>query len=444
MELLTSWTDDLPLCPQTGIGISPNEVYKKNGRRSEMHPNEDRSFHFSVEESFKVRVYGVFDGFSGSKVSDFAIKKLPAELCLGQISQNSTDEAVRETLRQSFINLDREYFNNIGETLAMRMARRLENPNDPHLLQLDLETLVGASATVSVLLDNKKLFVANAGDVRTVVCKTKSNGDVKALPLFIDHTVHNEDEVLRLSQLGLDKSDVAKVTEKTRCLGFHQVKGGYKEVDFLRKGKDEPILSLPDCLGPFQVEPSHLFMIIFTRSLAECLEQMELSDINTELCRITKEQFSENTTVSGVAQSVVDKVVRMHREHFETKVDCNDNVELRREDISLLVKNFNTKLASGQKRISGANLNNLDATSTPIHVNVETPKPTEVIIPTATTSAVTEATRSSTTTTSSADTFVKQAELSVDENGRIKPYVDFSHFHKQWALHRESMQNGKK
>ena len=157
---------------------------------------------YSVEESFKVRVYGVFDGFSGSKVSDFAIKKLPAELCLGQISQNSTDEAVRETLRQSFINLDREYFNNIGETLAMRMARRLENPNDPHLLQLDLETLVGASATVSVLLDNKKLFVANAGDVRTVVCKTKSNGDVKALPLFIDHTVNNEDEVLRLSQLG--------------------------------------------------------------------------------------------------------------------------------------------------------------------------------------------------------------------------------------------------
>ena len=231
---------------------------------------------------------------------------------------------------------------------------------------------------------------------------------------------------------------MAKVTEKTRCLGFHQVKGGYKEVDFLRKGKDEPILSCPDCLGPFHVESSHLFMIIFTRSLAECLEQMELSDINTELCRITKEQFSENTTVSGVAQSVVDKVVRMHREHFETKVD--DNVELRREDISLLVRNFNTKLASAQKRRSGANLNNLDATA-PMHANVETPKP---IMVTATTSAVTEATRSSTTTTSSADTFVKQAELSVDENGRIKPYVDFSHFHKQWQLHRESMQNGKK
>lgn len=393
-------------------------------------------------DELKVRVYGVFDGFSGAKVSDFAIKKLPAELCLGQVSQNSTDEAVREALRQSFINLDREYFNFIGEKLALRMAVRLENPNDPQLRQLDLETLVGASATVSVLLDNKKLFVANAGDVRTVVCSTRSNGDIRAIPLFIDHTINNEDEVLRLSQLGLDKKDVAKITEKTRCLGFHQVKGGYKEVDCLRNGKDEPVLSCPDCLGPFQVLPDHLFMLIFTSSLVQCLEQIT-NDVNIELCRITKEQFAENTTVSGVAQSVVDKIVRMHREHFETEKVDEDNIdELRREDISLLVRNFNTKLSNAHKRRSGTNLNNLDAT-TPLAAevennNVETPKP--ALPPT--TSA---ATRSSTTTTSSASTFVKQtSSLSVDEDGKIKPYVDFSHFHTQWQLHRENMQNGKK
>ena len=153
-------------------------------------------------EELKVRVYGVFDGFRGSKVSDFAIKKLPAELCLGQVSQNSTDEAVREALRQSFKTLDQEYFNFIGEKLALRMAVGLENPNDPRLLQLDMETLVGASAAVSVLLNNKKLFVANAGDVRTVLCTTRPNGDVKALPLFIDHSINNEDEALRLTQLG--------------------------------------------------------------------------------------------------------------------------------------------------------------------------------------------------------------------------------------------------
>jgi serine/threonine protein phosphatase PrpC len=68
---------------------------------------------FSVED-LGIRVYGVFDGFGGSKVSDFAVKKLPAELCLGQVSHNSTNEAIREALRQAFQSLDREYFNFIG------------------------------------------------------------------------------------------------------------------------------------------------------------------------------------------------------------------------------------------------------------------------------------------------------------------------------------------
>ncbi len=55
-------------------------------------------------------------------------------------------------------------------------------------------------------------------------------------------------------------------------------------------------------------------------------------------------------------------------------------------------------------------------------------------------------TRSSTTTESSDNTFVKQTdrELSVDENGRIKPYVDFSYFHKHWQDYKiaNSLPNG--
>ena len=49
-----------------------------------MHPTEDRLFHFSVEE-FGVSLYGVCDGFGGNGVADFAAKKMPAELLLGQV-----------------------------------------------------------------------------------------------------------------------------------------------------------------------------------------------------------------------------------------------------------------------------------------------------------------------------------------------------------------------
>ena len=139
---------------------------------------------------------------------------------------------------------------------------------------------------------------------------------------------------------------------------------------------------------------------------------------------------------SGVAQSVVDKVVRMHRDHFETEVDDNN---WRREDVSLLVRNFNAKLANIKRNKSTSSstsnpgtpsiLNNLDAVTNTM--TKESAQKQPILIQQQLPDAVT---RSSTTTDSSADTFLKQEkELSLDENGRIKPYVDFSYFHNEWA-----------
>ncbi len=68
------------------VGSATNEIYRKDGKRVEMHPTEDRLFHFSVEE-FGVSLYGVVDGFGGAGVADFGAKKMPAELILGQVGK---------------------------------------------------------------------------------------------------------------------------------------------------------------------------------------------------------------------------------------------------------------------------------------------------------------------------------------------------------------------
>jgi hypothetical protein len=57
-----------------------------------------------LQQDLGIRVRGVFGGFGGSKVSDFAVKKLPAELCLGQVSHDSTNEPIRK----AFQSLDRD------------------------------------------------------------------------------------------------------------------------------------------------------------------------------------------------------------------------------------------------------------------------------------------------------------------------------------------------
>ena len=108
-------------------------------------------------------------------------------------------------------------------------------------------------------------------------------------------------------------------------MGHHRVKGGYKEIDLLSKVENEPVLAEPEIHGGFDIQMHHLFLLVYTKPLADCMEAImgnrekhTSTDVSTELCKITLDQFSENTTVSGVAQSVVDKVVRMHREVFET------------------------------------------------------------------------------------------------------------------------------
>ena len=60
--------------------------------------------------------------------------------------------------------------------------------------------------------------------------------------------------------------------------------------------------------------------------MAACLSEIMSSNsgnvestpnVAAELCSIVRDHFAENSTVSGVAQSVVDKIIRLHRENFE-------------------------------------------------------------------------------------------------------------------------------
>ena len=79
---MESWTDALPVCKLSGVGFLTNQRYREDGGRREEHEFEDRSFHFSLDGTC---LYGIFDGHDGSRASDFAAQRLPAELILGQL-----------------------------------------------------------------------------------------------------------------------------------------------------------------------------------------------------------------------------------------------------------------------------------------------------------------------------------------------------------------------
>ena len=105
--------------------------------------SQSRYFHFR-QDDFQLCTYGLFDGFSGSHVSDFAMKRLPAELLLGQLSHNSSDDAVKDVLHQAFVNVDREYIESTMEAIKARIVlredlRQSSEDRDRKLRELDLQ-----------------------------------------------------------------------------------------------------------------------------------------------------------------------------------------------------------------------------------------------------------------------------------------------------------------
>lgn len=68
------------------------------------------------------------------------------------------------------------------------------------------------------LVRNNKLYVANVGDSRALLCRTDENGVLRVIQLSSDHDLSNEDELLRLYNLGLDKISQGKFTERVQYI----------------------------------------------------------------------------------------------------------------------------------------------------------------------------------------------------------------------------------
>ena len=59
------------------------------------------------------------------------------------------------------------------------------------------------------------------------------------IQLSVDHSISNEGELNRLSQLGLDVERLKQhrrigSSDSTRCIGDYHVKGGYKDIEILQ------------------------------------------------------------------------------------------------------------------------------------------------------------------------------------------------------------------
>lgn len=436
-----NWTDDLPVCKQSGVGFSTNQIYREDGYRQEEHPFEDRSFHCRYDDS--TFLYAVFDGHEGTKAANFAMQRMAAEILLGQLNGKSTDEEVKEVLRQAFIAVEKGYLESIGDLLAERASLQFDIPDGltpyetyqkyPDLVDklnaLNCELSAGTSAVVA-LVYRGRLYVANVGDSRALLCKTDSNQVLRVVQLSVDHDLRNEDELLRLSQLGLDVESIRQGShlgnqENTRCLGNYLVKGGYREFEELTASRAEPIIAEPEIHGSIELDESCRFLLLMSRGLYKSLEEATGTEqVNKELALIAVEQFRVQSTLTGVAQAVVDKVVRIHHDVNMSNTQ-NTMTTGKRDDITLLVRNCNFPLPHALKSPTSQSVRfNPVVQTAPISI----PDKDEDLSSTST-SVVDDNVDTSTTETSTTSDLYPPGARMADRNARIKPYVDFSEYY---------------
>lgn len=317
-------------------------------------------------------MYAIFSGERGSKVAACAMDKMAADILFGGLTGPASDEDVKEMLRQSFISAEKTYMNSVDNLLAQKTNLQYNIPDGisqyeitqkyqdtlDKLRTINEELEIAASA-VLVLIYYSKLFVCNIGNCRALLCKNDSNDVLRCVQLSVDHNLQNEEEVLRLCQLGLD-IQLLKTSplESTRCLGNYLGKAGYKESEYLSAATSEPIIFQPEIIGGIPIDGSCRFLLILSGGLCKTLEDIfpssEVSQANKEIVQMTVEQFRSQSTLMGVAQSVVNKVIQMHHDTYMQQIQESNFCPFKsHQDVTLLVRNFNFPLPNAlQKRIS--------------------------------------------------------------------------------------------
>ena len=269
--------------------------------------------------------------------------------------------------------------------------------------------------------------MSNIGDCQAFLCyQSEDEADLRLATLSIDHNLSNEDESLRLQHLGYDPPQVEADTglgphNYTRCFGNYLVKGGYKETQILATCHDDPVIAEPEIQGPIEITEDLELLVIATKSLCDAVQSCYGEGTSqAHLCRLLRHHLAAEpcSSLSSVAQSTVDHIVRMYTEREEVK----SNSLIQREDMTLLVRCFRKLRQGQQRRTSSPQCPPSDSQSSRRREEKTLTR----------SSARPRPTRSSTTTESSGVYMAHGSALPVDEHGRIQPYVDFGPFYKLW------------
>ncbi|XP_022827409.1 TGF-beta-activated kinase 1 and MAP3K7-binding protein 1-like [Spodoptera litura] len=341
------WTDDLPKCKNSCVA----SYFSRLGGGNTNTNDDYLCFYCQTEDNFSL--YGVFEPHNGLDAARFIMQRMAAEILFPPPSAN-TDEEIRERLRNAFISVEKAYIENYDGMIAERtsLQYQLQTLNETQVSQnynilarlkeIDVH-LSGGAAVVIALVHANKLFVAHVGDTRALLCRTDDNAVLRVVQLTVDHSLNNEDELLRLQQLGLDvnklrNSQYLGNQTGTRCLGNYLVKGLYKAFPTISAAVTEPVIAAPEIHGPIILDESCRFLVLVSAGVYKRIQEAKGSyeQTNKQLAQIIVENFRKHD-FRMVSQSVLEEI----EQEFVSYCVKNSLTPKPNTHMSLLIRNFN-------------------------------------------------------------------------------------------------------
>ncbi|KAI1294615.1 TGF-beta-activated kinase 1 and MAP3K7-binding protein 1 [Halotydeus destructor] len=357
---VTSWTDNLPVCPHSGIGFSSSRSYRKvqRGETRSLHTFEDKSFYYQFDNG--TCLYGIFDGNNGVLAAEYVAKHIATEILL-DLKGDENDQQIVDILRNAIAEVERSFFEKsfVADLLAERASILMRIEGTPvteikrkcpalwaRLEEIDQQISSGTTVLIALVFRGY-LYIANLGDSRAVLCEL-SEGDYFCKQQTNDHSLENESERDRLTAIGL-KLDLVKLNaglivsqRSTRCLGNYFVKAGHSEYNSLLKLKEQPVLSEPEIMPPIKLGDQSQFLTMASNGVNQAVKQIltahgaKHSDnaVNACLSSLILTELASQSTLCGVAQAVVDHIVRLHQDCYITGQSGVDSCE----DMTLFVR----------------------------------------------------------------------------------------------------------
>ena len=281
----------------------------------------------SKGEKKNIDVFGVFDGHGGKEISQFVSNHFTEELVKNKNLESDLSQALKETFIKmdeimttpesieeikKYARLSKEadelQSKNEPQNSQMALISQLIGPKDPEANDIYMRT--GCTACVlSIDEEKKKLYFANAGDSRVVMCK---NGEAYAQSE--DHKPEMESEKTRIYKADgwISEGRVKGNLNLTR--GFGDLE--YKQNKNL-KPEEQMITANPD-IKVVDYEKDIEFVIIGCDGIWDCLK-------NQEACDFVTKRLKEDPKIkiSKIIEDMMDSILAKDL-YNETGVGCDN------------------------------------------------------------------------------------------------------------------------